>query len=149
MNPKTKGAYAPSRVNAHANKSTENQSVEQRVTVYKDKIRSLNPLRRARQTFTGTDGSNNPNFEGQDNGFNAWMDSQLNAEEIDEEMRYDVKYAKFNSEKNGCYDIDHIPIRGPPKIEELDSDISVGQVETIANELIEDDKILFAGPAVS
>ena len=124
-----------------AGATASEQTMEQKISAYKEKIRSLNPLRKARTTFTGTDGSNNPNFEGQDNGLHAWMDVQLNTEEVDDEMICDSKYAKFNSDSSKCYDIDHIPIRGPPKIDKIDSDISLEQIENIANDLMDDDNL--------
>ena len=58
----------------------------QYVDKYKQKVHALNPLRKACRVHTGVDGTNNPNFEGQNNGMNAWMDAQLNAEEIDDDM---------------------------------------------------------------
>ena len=45
---------------------------------------------------------------------NAWMDVELNADEIDNELKLDAKYAKINSDKNNFFDIDDVPIRGPP-----------------------------------
>ena len=63
-------------------------------------------------------------MKGQDNGLNAWMDSQLNHDEVDNQMKKDAKYAKMNSDTTRCFDIDIIPIRGPPKLHDLDSEAS-------------------------
>ena len=113
----------------------------QSVNAYKQKMCALNPLHNAQKMQAGTDGSNNPNIEGQDNGHNAWMDAQLNAEEIDEDMKYDIRYAKQNSETNRFFDIDDVPIRGPPKIHDVDLDASLEDVTEIANRLINEENI--------
>ena len=101
----------------HTNKSSTNypETVEGRVAKVKDKVRELNPVRRARSLFTPADGSNNPNIPGEDNGNNAWMDAQLNREELDREAITTARYAKGNSDTSRYYNIDHVPIRGPPK----------------------------------
>ena len=98
-------------------------------------MKKLNPLRRARKTFTSELGDNNSNIEGQDNGNNAWMDSQLNSD-VDEDMRYNARYAKVNSDNNRFFDIDDIPIRGPPKLDDAISDTSAPEVLDTAKQLI-------------
>ena len=122
----------------------ENESNNERmVRQSKTKARKLNPLRRARLNYTGTDGSNNPNITGCDNGANAWLDAQLNGEELDEEVKYLTNYAKKNSDRNRCYDIDDIPIKGPPTNEDDDiqSFISVTEAAETANALLIDDDL--------
>ena len=104
--------------------TTPADPIEKQIHMARKKARKLNPLRNARRKYTGTDGSNNPNIPGQDNGHNAWMDAQLNSNELDKEMLINTKYAKINSDGNRMYDIDDIPIKGPPKIKDMDPDIS-------------------------
>ena len=108
----------------------------------KSRVKILNPLRRARKTFTGTDGSNNPNIQGQDNGANAWMDAQLN-EDLDDKIKLQTKYAKRNSDRNRCYDIDDVPIRGPNAIidDDIQSIISINEATNTANELLNEDNL--------
>ena len=116
-------------------------ALEEQVKTQKERARQLNPLRIACKTYTSTNSANNPNLEGRDNGLNAWLDLQLNADEIDVEMKCDARYAKNNSDTDRCYDIDHIPIRGPPKIDELDSDFLVEEVAAMASNLMNDDNV--------
>ena len=119
--------YATSNAhNAHtaAASSSRNSAVEQQVYEYKNKVKTLNPLRRARKTHAYADRSNNPNIPGEDNGHNAWMDVTLN-EDVDTDIQIDARYAKKNSESNRFYDIDDIPIRGPPRRYDIPHDISV------------------------
>ena len=114
-------------------------AMEQRIQNAKEKARKLNPLRRARQSFTTQDGANNPNIDGQDNGLNAWLDYNLNTTELDDEIKHDVIYAKKNSDRNRCYNIDDIPIRGPPRDEDdIRSVISITDATNLANELLDD-----------
>ena len=105
------------------------------------KIKELNPLRRARKNWTETDGLNNPNIQGADNGGNAWLDAQLNNNELDTEVKYQARYAKKNSDMGRLYDIDDIPIQGPPNTEYFPSDISLDDITTTAQELMNDDNI--------
>ena len=88
---------------------------ERELRACRGRAKNMNPLRRARQTWTSTDGANNPNIQGVDNGANAWFDVQLN--EVDSEIRYWARYAKHNSDMGRCFDIDDVPIRGPPNTE--------------------------------
>ena len=120
-------------------------SIEYKVQKQKNKMREMNPLRRARLTFADPQGENNPNIAGQDNGANAWMDAQLN-HDIDDEMKYDIRYAKRNLDNNKFYDIDDIPIRGPrqhgpPMVEDIPSDISVEEATNTAEKLMQDDEL--------
>ena len=105
----------------------------------KQKFRQLNPLRCARKMWTGMDGSNNPNVPGQDNGHNAWMDVQLN--EVDKDLQYEVTYAKKNSDNNKFFDIDDIPIHGPRHhYDDIPSDVSVdGATEKVKKRIEGDD----------
>ena len=118
---------------------------QQTISKEKTKAKNLNPLRRARHTYTGIDGSNNPNMQGQDNGANAWMDAQLNSQELDDEIRLQTTYAKRNSDRNMCFDIDDIPIHGPPHISNNDDDIesviSITEATHTANELLNDNNL--------
>ena len=110
----------------------------------KRKVKALNPIRRARNMYTGTDRSNNPNVAGQDNGNNAWLDTQLNEEDFDLEMKVYAKYAKRNSDRNKCYDIDDMPIRGPPNCQlddDIQSVISIGEATNTANTLLNYDEM--------
>ena len=111
------------------------------ITNRKINIKDMNPLRRARKLWTGIDGSNNPNLQGADNGANACLDMQLNEDKIDRETKYQSRYAKRNSDMGRCYDIDDIPIRGPPNTEEFPSDMSLDEITRIAKNLMEDDNI--------
>ena len=105
----------------------------------KERVKTLNPLRRARVVATGTDGSNNPNIEGADNGGNAWLDSQLS--ELEPEVQHQARYAKQNSDTGRFFDIDDIPIRGPPKTEEFCSGMSADEAVKIAQQLMDDDNV--------
>ena len=119
---------------------TENEIM---VANTKNRVRMLNPLRRARSTYVGTDGTNNPNLQGRDNGANAWLDVQLNDEEVDDDVRLQAKYAKRNSDRNRFFDIDDIPIRGPPCVpdDDIQSNISITDATEIANALLNDDDL--------
>ena len=94
--------------------NTSNSTSAKYIDTVKNNVKLLNPLRRARGVHTSHTGENNPNVPGQDNGLNAWMDATLNSEHTDEQLRYETRYAKKNSDLNRCFDIDDIPIRGPP-----------------------------------
>ena len=120
---------------------TMDNSVEAQVNYYKNKVKQLNPIRRARKIHVESDGSNNPNVEGQDNRLNAWLDVQLNGEGLDQEATHDARYAKINSDNTQCYDVDHIPIRGLPKIDEVQSDCSATEIAEVANALMDDDNV--------
>ena len=50
-----------------SNGDTVPSAIEQQINKVKNKVKMLNPLRRARSQFTGHDGSNNPNIQGEDN----------------------------------------------------------------------------------
>ena len=126
--------------NTHVNAVTIDP-IQQHVNTVKDKVRSLNPLRKARNTYTGSDGANNPNIAGQDNGLNAWMDAQLNEDEIDQDLKYDARYAKINSDRSRCYDIDHIPICGPPKLDDIQLDASLEEITETANRMMIDENM--------
>ena len=134
-----RGANNVDTVNIIDNDKLGSIAIEQHVSVQKKKYKELNPLRKARKVHATTKGHNNPNFEGEDNGLNAWLDSQLN--EVDDQMKYEARYAKFNSDRSRNHDIDDVPMRGPPQIQKLDSDASVEQIEKIASELINDDNL--------
>ena len=85
--------------------------MQQKVQKVKERVQQLNPIRRARQLqFSISDG--NPNVPGEDNGLNAWFDSQLN-DDLTVEETVSVNYAKRNSDNNRCFDIDDVPMRGP------------------------------------
>ena len=130
--------------NTHSEAFTHQDNfIDTQIRTAKHKARTLNPLRRSRSVFTGTDGSNNPNVPGQDNGHNAWLDAQLNGEEIDNELLLQTTYAKKNSDQNRMYDIDDIPIRGPPKHYDIPSDISIEEATQIAETLINEDHELY------
>ena len=118
----------------------ETDEVKTMVNKTKNKVKLLNPVRRARQNFTGEDGSNNPNVAGQDNGANAWLDLQLNGDELDSEARYNTTYAKRNSDKNRFFDIDDIPIKGPSGThdDDIESVISISDATNTANALLYD-----------
>ena len=116
-----------------------------RVEKTRQKVKKLNPIRRARQTFADENGLNNPNVSGEDNGMNAWLDMQLNTTDFDHETTTQVKYAKKNSDNNRCYDIDDVPIKGPHKTQydsDIQSVISVTEAIKTANELLDDDNIV-------
>ena len=129
--------------NTIKNTNTQHSSdpIDSRISNAKNKAKNLNPLCRARENFAGPDGHNNPNIQGEDNGHNAWMDVQLNPDEVDEDLKYDARYAKRNSDLNKFYDIDDIPIRGPPLIEGLDSDASVGDIADSAARLTDENTL--------
>ena len=118
-----------------------NDGMNEYLAQYRSKVKELNPLRRARKLFSGYDGSNNPNIEGQDNGYNAWMDTQVNPQDMDEAIRNDARYAKRNSERSGFQDIDDIPVRGLPKLTDINSDVSIDEIACTANELMDDDNV--------
>ena len=135
---------------AHPENPSDNNNDENEddlVSRTKKKVKMLNPLRRARKNYTGADGSNNPNVPGQDNGTNAWLDAQLNGEHLDEDIRVSTRYAKRNSDRNRCYDIDDVPIRGPrgppnsTNEDDIKSVISVSEATYIANQLLDDDEL--------
>ena len=125
------------------NETIDSNDIDFQINKARQNARKLNPLRKTRRAYTGTDGSNNPNFPGQDNGHNAWLDAQLNAQEIDTELHLDTKYAKKNSDHNRMYDIDDIPIRGPPKQADIPSDISIEDATQLAEKLINEDYDLY------
>ena len=50
---------------------------------------------------------------GEDNGLNAWLDMQSGQHDLTSQEQELVKYAKVNSDKNRCFDIDDVPIKGP------------------------------------
>ena len=96
-NPKTKGK-GRSRNQSEAAKSSDSsgesgQDKNRQVDRIRKKIKELNPLRRARKNWIETDGSNNPNIQGADNGGNAWLDTKLNYDELDTEVKYQARYA--------------------------------------------------------
>ena len=115
--------------------------IEREVERVKNKVKTLNPLRRARRLFTDESGHNNPNIEGQDNGLNAWLDTQLNTSDFDQEQLVDAGYAKRNSDMNRCFNIDDIPTRGPPTLPEVNSNASFNEIERITQELMDDDNL--------
>ena len=115
--------------------------MERYINEMKHKAKGLNPLRRARMLHTDESGANNPNIAGQDNGHNAWMDMQLNPDNMDQDLRYDSRYAKRNSDMNKMYDIDDIPIRGPQNDTDIASDISIDEATAIANQLMNDENV--------
>ena len=120
-----------------------NQTLEQKVEIARAKAKNLNPLRRARQVFVAHDGSNNPNVDGQDNGMNAWLDYELNKEDMDDDFRAQVVYAKRNSDNNRFYNIDDVPIKGPPRDDDdIQSLISLTEATNTANELLNDDDLI-------
>ena len=119
----------------------EEDPIEKTVKTMKKKVKMLNPLRRAQRMHTSPSGHNNPNVPGQDNGMNAWMDAQLNREELDHDMHNEARYAKRNSDYNKCYDIDDIPQHGPPNVEDIPSDISLETATNMANELLNEDNL--------
>ena len=131
--------------NRSGNTTTDNDLMDpigQQVKKVKTKVRKLNPLRRVRLQFTGTDGSNNSNIQGEDNAMNAWMDAQLNIDNTDPEFQYDARYAKYKPDKNKFYDIDDIPIQGPSREDsDIPSDISVGEATNITKQLMNDDNL--------
>ena len=90
----------------------------------KNKARMLNPLRWAHKVFTNTDGVNNPNIEGQNNGLNAWMDANLHHDEMDRELINKARYAKYNADYSCSFDIDDVPIRGPLKLNQNEGNLS-------------------------
>ena len=90
---------------------------------------------------TNHDGNNNPNIPGQDNGLNAWMDVKLNGDQIDNELRFNAGYAKRNSDKSSFYDIDHIPLRGPPRIKSIPENITLEQAAQTATMLMNEDNL--------
>ena len=93
-------------------KATDNKGkkgVEQVVEEVKNKVKKVNPLQKAHRVYTDTDGANNPNFEGENNGHNAWLDAQL-SKDMDHDMINDTRYAKRNADQNRFYDIDDVPM---------------------------------------
>ena len=133
----------PTRKKAESNVNIEIlDPVEKLVHNARNRARELNPLRRARASFTNQDGSNNPNIDGQDNGMNAWLDMELNEKELDTQIKLDTRYAKKNSDRNRCYNIDDIPIRGPPRdSEDIESVISISDATKTANDLLNDQNL--------
>ena len=101
----------------------------------------LNPLRRARRIDPKHDGRNNPNVPSQDNGLNAWMDATLNGEELDPDIRFNVNYAKKNSDNNRFKDIDDVPIQGPPKRYNMTHNITLQQATATTNMLVNDSNL--------
>ena len=106
----------------------------------KARVKMLNPMRCSRLTYVKTDGSNNPNVPGQDNGLNAWLDANLNKQDFDREQLIEAMYAKCNSDHNKFMDIDDYPIMGPPKLD-LNSDISENEAIQIASSLMNDENL--------
>ena len=88
------------------------QSIEQKIQVTKDRVRTLNPVRQAKRLVADGTGINNPNVPGQDNGQNAWLDLQLNGL-FDTQDQLQVNYGKKNSDANRCFDIDDFSMKGP------------------------------------
>ena len=114
---------------------------EQHIQTIKSNVKQLNPLCRARAMHTSCQGHNNPNVPGQDNGMNAWMDVTLNPNSIDKELKLDAYYAKKNSDRNRCHDIDDVPMRGPPHRDDIPHNISVEEVTKTAEFLMNDDNL--------
>ena len=122
------------------NDARQGESVEQRVNKIKQKVKELNPLRRAQRRPPMEDGTDNPNIDGLDNGLNAWLDAQLNTS--DDEYRHDkdlVRYAKMNSDNNRCYNIDDIPQKGPRVKHPIT--IPRGKYAQIARQLANNDNV--------
>ena len=105
------------------------------------RVKALNPLRHARLKLAGTDGSNNPNIPGANNGMNAWVDVAMHGKELDREVIYDVRYAKHNTDNSMFYDIDDVPTRGPPKIPDLGTDRSMEELTETAKKLLNDQHV--------
>ena len=81
-------------------------------------------------------------MDGQDNGLNAWLDYELNKSDMDEEFQHDVVYAKRNSDNNKFYNIDDVPIRGPPRDDDdIKSVISLKEATETANALLNEDDL--------
>ena len=89
-----------------------------------------------------TDGSNNPNIPGLDNGLNAWLDVNINTKSTDHDLRIDANYAKCNSDRNGQHDIDDVPIWGPPLVERFPAQISMEKAAATASRLMNDDNLV-------
>ena len=103
------------------------------------RVKALNPLRRAHLTLAGMDGSNNPNIPGANNGMNAWVDVAMHGKDMDREIIYDARYAKNNADNSMFYDIDDVPTRGPPKIPDLDR--SIEELTETAKRLLNDQHV--------
>ena len=119
-------------------------AIQSRVQKVKVQVHDLNPIRRARQLNYESTRANNPNVPGQDNGLNAWLNMQLAKNEFTSQEREMVNYAKKNSDKSGCYEVDHVPIKGPCK--EVNKhpiliNNNASNLAKKARELIEDDQI--------
>ena len=127
--------------NANIERAKNKDTVDNQVHSVKQKVRDLNPLRRARRLHVTTEGHNNPNVAGEDNGLNAWLDAELNKDEVDHELRIDAAYAKRNLDSNGFFDVDHIPIRGPPLIDNIPVNISFEHAAKIVSKLMNEDNL--------
>ena len=115
--------------------------IQQRVQQVKDKVHDLNPIRRVKKLQYDETGANNPNVPGEDSGLNAWLDSQMN-NDLTTDEQVQVQYAKKNSDKNRCFDIDDIPIKGPGN--DKTHPIMMGKTKALAKkakQLIDDDNI--------
>ena len=110
------------------------ESLDHRIMEVKNKVKNLNPLRRAKRVQATDQGQFNPNVPRQDNGLNAWLDANLNQSDNEGLDINETMYAKCNSDNNKCYDIDDVPIKGPVrKTGELNRDIIMQQVRDLAN----------------
>ena len=112
-----------------------NDDENQNVRFMKNKVFNLNPVRRARNLRYNEDGSNNPNVPGQDNGLNAWLDAQLNGDTLNQEEMSQTVYAKKNSDNNRFFNIDDVPVRGPPLARSRD------EIQAIAQHMIDNQSI--------
>ena len=119
----------------------QSMDVDARISTIKSNVKKLNPHRRAWKTHTLHTGENNPNIPGQDNGLNAWMDVNLNNESTDHNLRIDASYAKRNSDNSRFYDVDHIPIQGPPPRDDFPDDMSVADAAAITERLLNDNNL--------
>ena len=127
--------------NTHNDHEDDLSEGEIKIKKAKKRAKQMNPLRRARMLHTDMHGNNNPNIAGQDNGLNAWLDIHLNSDTIDHDLENDARYAKRNLDRNRFFDIDDIPIKGPPNYDDIPSDISENEATKLANELINDDEL--------
>ena len=119
--------------NTHSAPPRTNNNVENIVQTAKTRAQNLNPIRRARGAPYDPQGRFNPNVSGEDNGLNAWMDTQLNGSSLDADEIQQVQYAKCNSDHTRFYNVDHVPIRGPI------TSRSHEQIKQIAQDLINKD----------
>ena len=89
----------------------------------------------------------NPNIPAQDNGMNAWLDTQLDPNAFTQDEHEQVRYARRNSDLSRFYDIDDVQLQGPTtstqKVNSAQLDINQENIRKAAQYLMNNDNIPF------